>query len=387
MSSERLAEIDAIIGSAIVAGATPGAAIAVGRRGRLVMLRGYGRLDWRDDFALVTDSTLYDLASLTKVIATTTLVMMLVDDGLLDLDAPLSRYLPEWRSDGDRGRVSVRNLLLHDSGLPAYSALYNELRGLDAYVRRIGSLTLQYEPGTATVYSDFGPILLAAIIERVSGRRFEELLEERLTRPLGMRETRFNPVGPPDWVAVLEAAAESDDGAAAAPRAARSLLGRIAPTEIDTAFRRFHLHGRVHDENAYALGGIAGHAGLFSSVRDLARFAQMLLDGGVYDGRRYVQRATVETFTRRQSGASSRALGWDTPTGLSSAGDYFSARSFGHTGFTGTSLWIDPERDLFVVLLTNRVNPTRANQLHVPLRRAVADAVQRAILDAPLHRR
>jgi CubicO group peptidase (beta-lactamase class C family) len=165
------------------------------------------------------------------------------------------------------------------------------------------------------------------------------------------------------------------------------LLARIAPTEVDTLFRKQHMHGRVHDENAFAFGGVAGHAGLFSSARDLARFAQMLLNGGYFGGRRVLSPEIIEQFTRRQSAASSRALGWDTPAEHSSAGDYFSERAFGHTGFTGTSMWLDPERDVFVILLTNRVNPTRENQRHVPLRRALSDAVNQAITDMPLVKR
>jgi CubicO group peptidase (beta-lactamase class C family) len=162
------------------------------------------------------------------------------------------------------------------------------------------------------------------------------------------------------------------------------LRARIAPTEIDTTFRMAHVHGRVHDENAFALGGVAGHAGLFSSARDLAVFAQMLLGGGSYGGQRLIDEKVVREFTRRQSDLSSRALGWDTPSERSSAGDWFTAASFGHTGFTGTSIWMDPERDVFVVLLTNRVDPTRDNQRHIALRRDLADAVQKAITDMPV---
>jgi len=155
-------------------------------------------------------------------------------------------------------------------------------------------------------------------------------------------------------------------------------------TEIDTAYRHMHIHGIVHDENACALGGVAGHAGLFTSARDVAVFCQMLLNGGQYGGVRLIQPTTVARWTARQSSKSSRALGWDTPSDQSSAGRYFSPRSFGHTGFTGTSIWIDPERGIFVVLLTNRVDPTRANMRVEALRRDIADAVQSAILDAPL---
>jgi CubicO group peptidase (beta-lactamase class C family) len=166
-----------------------------------------------------------------------------------------------------------------------------------------------------------------------------------------------------------------------------SLFPRIAPTEVDTLFRRQHMHGRVHDENAFAIGGVSGHAGLFSSARDLARFAQMMLNGGVLDGKRILSAQTIAMFTRRQGEASSRALGWDTPARNSSAGDYFTPSAFGHTGFTGTSMWMDPERDVFIVLLTNRVNPTRENQKHVPLRRAISDAVNLSITDRPAVKR
>jgi CubicO group peptidase (beta-lactamase class C family) len=168
------------------------------------------------------------------------------------------------------------------------------------------------------------------------------------------------------------------------------MLSRIAPTEIDTVFRKQHVHGYVHDENAFALGGVAGHAGLFSSARDLAAFAQMLLNGGFYNGRRILSPDVIDLFRKRQNDYSTRALGWDTPGTCSdavSSGNYFTTNSIGHTGFTGTSIWIDFERDVFVVLLTNRVNPKRENQKQTPLRRAVADAVQQAITDMPVSRR
>jgi CubicO group peptidase (beta-lactamase class C family) len=384
MSSTALQKVDGIIEAALLDGAAPGAAIAVGRRGRLVMLRGYGATDVGAGFNPVTDSTIYDLASLTKVVATTTLAMMLVDEGRLDLDAPVSDYLVEWRAGGSRDRVTARHLLLHNSGLPAYDALYRELRGREAYARRIGTIALQYEPGSRTVYSDFGLILLGLIIERLTGSPLDELFARRIAEPLGLRDTGFDPL-----TRVTNGdAAEPGEAAGPGVFASDALRARIAPTEIDRTDRGTHLHGVVHDENAHALGGVAGHAGLFGSARDLARFAQLLLDGGFLDGSRHIRRATVLEFTRRHGEASSRALGWDTPAGASSsAGDYFSARSFGHTGFTGTSIWVDPERELFVVLLTNRVNPTRENQRHIGLRRAVADAVQHAVIDAPPTRR
>lgn len=385
MDSAALAQVDELVRRAIIGSATPGAALAVGRHGRLVRLAGYGSLDWAPGSAPVTDSTLYDLASLTKVIGTTTAVMILADEGRIDLDVPVARYLPEWHGGGAKARVTVRHLLLHTSGLPAYAPLWRELRGRDAYLRRIGAMALDHPPGTRTVYSDLGIILLGVIIERQSGTTLDQFLADRVFGPLGMRDTGFRPVG--EGELALGGAGQGVGGSGNGP-ATPHPHARIAPTEVDTVFRMRHVHGEVHDENAYALGGVAGHAGLFSSARDLAAFAQMMLDRGSYGGYSLIRPETVDAFTRRQSRASSRALGWDTPSGnRSAAGDYFSSRSFGHTGFTGTSIWIDPERSLFVVLLTNRVNPTRANNQHIALRRDVHDAVQRSIIDMPVERR
>jgi CubicO group peptidase (beta-lactamase class C family)/beta-glucosidase-like glycosyl hydrolase len=378
MDGRALARVDSIIGAALVSGAAAGAALAVGRYGRLVRLRGYGTLDRQRGFPAVTDSTIYDLASVTKVVATTTALMMLYDDGLISLDDPVRHHLPEWRGTPAKESVTIRHLLMHNSGLAAYGPLWRELQGRQQYRRRIAAMNLEYEPGSRTLYSDFGIILLGLIIEQVSGQTLDVFLGERLFRPLGMRDTGFNPLqwpyGPGFFI--------DQDGAHNLP-VPDAVLVRIAPTEVDTLFRKRHLRGEVHDENAFAMGGVAGHAGLFSSARDMAVFAQLMLNRGFLAGRRFIDPATVELFTRRQSEASTRALGWETAAGSSSAGSYFSAASYGHTGFTGTSIWIDPEKELFVVLLTNRVNPTRDNQLHVPLRRDIADAVQRAIVDVP----
>jgi beta-N-acetylhexosaminidase len=367
--------IDHIVRAGILAGAAPGAAVAVGRHGRLVHLRGYGRLG-TDAGETVTDSTIYDLASLTKVIATTTAVMTLFDEGRIDLDAPVRRYLPEWGGSPEKRDVTLRNLLLHDSGLPAWAALARDVRGKHAFLERIAAMPLEYEPGTRTVYSDLGAILLGLIVERVTGTPLDVLAQERIFGPLGMRDTGFNPIW---WLETPILYANGDEEAA-------QLRERIAPSENGESGLRF-AQGNVHDDNAYALGGVAGHAGLFSSARDLAVFAQMILNGGSYGGRHIVDPATVRAFTTRQSSVSSRALGWDTPAPGSSAGEWFSPRSYGHTGFTGTSIWIDPERDVFVILLTNRVNVSRDNQRHVPLRRDLADAVQKAIVDVPVVKR
>ena len=349
------ATLDSVVEAAIAGGAAPGAVVAVGRHGRLVHLRGYGATSDSAGRAPVDGSTIYDMASLTKVVATTTLAMMLEEEGRLPLDQPVAAFLPEL-SDPAKGAITVRMLLTHSGGLEAFAPLYQTLRGPEAYLRAINERPLQYAPGTRVIYSDWDMILVQLVIERITGQPLERLVEERVFRPLGMHDTRF--------------------------RLDPSLLPRVAPTELDRA--RGRIHGEVHDPNAWAMGGVAGHAGLFSTAHDLAVFAQMLLNGGSYAGVRLLSPQTVARWTAPQRAGSSRALGWDTPSERSSAGSHFSPRSFGHTGYTGTSLWIDPERGIFVVLLTNRVYYGSENQLQAPLRRAVADAVQRAVLDAPL---
>lgn len=349
------ATLDSIARAAIADSAAPAIALAVGRHGRLVHLAGYGAVDWAPGAAAVTDSTLFDLASVTKVVATTTASMILEEEGRLDLDRTVASYLPEL-TDTSKQAITVRMLLTHRGGLEAFAPLYRQFRGREQYLEQINLRPLRHPPGTQTIYSDWDLILMQLVIERVTGRPLDEFVRDRIFAPLGMRETGFRPALPRD---------------------------RIAATERDTA-RGGLIWGEVHDPNAWALGGVAGHAGLFGSARDLAVFAQMLLNGGEYGTVRVLRPQTLARWTAPQGPGASRALGWDTPSGESSAGRFFSTRSFGHTGYTGTSVWIDPERGLFVVLLTTRVNPTSANQKQAPLRRAVADAVQSAIVDAPL---
>jgi CubicO group peptidase (beta-lactamase class C family) len=320
-----------------------------------VHLRGYGAIDWAPGSPAVTDSTLFDLASMTKVVATTTAAAMLEEQGRLDLDQRLAWYLPGIR-DTTKQRITIRQVLTHRAGFEAFAPLYREYRGREAYLRQIDARPLAYRTGTRTVYSDWDLVLVGLLVERITGEALDRWSAEHIFAPLGMRDTQFRPDP--------------------------SLRPRIAATEVDRA--RGHIWGEVHDPNAWAMGGVAGHAGLFGSARDLAVFAQMLLNGGEYGGVRLLRPETVARWTTPAFARSSRALGWDTPSRNSSAGRYFGPRSFGHTGYTGTSIWIDPERGLFVILLTNRVNPTSDNQKHVALRRAVADAVQSAILDAPL---
>lgn len=380
MDPAGLAGLDSLLLAALVDSASPGLAIAVGRHGRLVRLRGYGRLDWAADAPPATPASIWDMASVTKVSTTTTAAMILAEAGRLELDAPVASYLPWWSAgDPRKEEVTVRQLLLHRGGLPPFIKFFESVEGREAFQDTIGGLALQYEPGDSTVYSDIGLMTVAFIVEEITGTGLEAFLAQRVWGPLGMQDTGFNP-----------------DPA---------LLPRIAPTEVDDYFRFKHVHGAVHDENAYAMGGVAGHAGLFSSARDLAVFAQALLGGGSVSPCtgdpgtgipcsaprpgpvRIAAPTSVELFTRRHDETASRALGWDTPGAGSSSGDYLSERAFGHTGFTGTSIWVDPELDLFVVLLTSRTNPTRENGKHVPLRRAAHDAVARAVTDHPVVKR
>ena len=366
--------LDSLVAQGLAEGAAPGAGLAVGRHGRLVHLRAYGRIAADAQSPAITDSTRYDMASLTKVVATTTAAMILEDRGLLDIDKPVVHYLPEL-SAPEKSVITVRHLLAHNGGFRSGAPLWREFRGIPAFLKAMNERPLAYTPGDSTVYSDWDLIMTGAIVERLAGQPLDVFLRTNVWEPLGMRDTGFNPL------ALAPMPADSD--CTSVWRADHPMLPQIAVQEMDTVYRRRMIHGLVHDENACALGGVAGHAGLFSSARDLAVFAQMMLNGGEYNGKRIVQQATVTRWTARQ-GRSSRALGWDTPARGSSAGRYFSPRSFGHTGFTGTSMWMDPERGVFVVLLTNRVHPTRANTRHEPLRRAIADEVQRAIIDAPL---
>jgi CubicO group peptidase (beta-lactamase class C family) len=358
----RLASVFQLLEKAAAQGVTPGGVLAVGHGGRLATVHPFGRLRYASDAPPASPDTLYDLASLTKVVATTTAAMMLYERGALPLEARVADYLPELLQGPDaaaKSRITVRHLLTHSSGLPGYLRLFQEVNDRRQLLERIYAAPLEHPPGSHSVYSDLGMILLGEVIERASGQPLDVFLQKNLFEPLGLRSTLFRP--PEAW------------------------RHRIAPTEEDAEGRRGLIHGEVHDGNGWMMGGVAGHAGLFSTAPDLAVFCQLLLNGGVYRHRRFLQRATIDLFTARQpdvTGAS-RALGWDTPTEPSSSGRYFSARAFGHTGFTGTSIWIDPEKRLFVVLLTNRVHPTASNNQIRSLRPAVHDAVVEALGLAP----
>ncbi|HMV32771.1 MAG TPA: serine hydrolase domain-containing protein, partial [Gemmatimonadales bacterium] len=285
----------------------------------------------------------------------TTAAMAAVDRGVLALDAPVARYVPAFHDTA----VTIRHLLTHSSGLPAWRPLYQEAPDRPAALALVDATPLAATPGDSFVYSDLGAILLTQAVEGTLGARIDTLVTRLLTTPLGLHETRYLP--PASW------------------------RRRIAPTENDP-WRGRVLRGEVHDENAARLEGVSGHAGLFSSARDLLRIGDWLLSGlgTVWDsacaGPDLPPGPTLlATFIRRQElpPGSSRALGWDTPSGVSSAGTLMARTSFGHTGFTGTSIWIDPTRRLVVVLLANRVHPTRDNPRFGPVRGQLADQVVR----------
>lgn len=356
MSAERLRAIDRVIQRGVKAGGYPGAAVVVGRRGAAVWEKGFGKLDWVHTSAVSPESTLYDIASLTKVVGTTTAMMVLFDEGKLALDDRVSRYLPAF-SGGWKDSVTLRHLLVHRSGLPAGRDIWRVAYDPQTAREVVLESDLVCKPGDCYIYSDLGADLLGMTVEAISGQPLDVFLNERVFTPLGMTSTMFRP--------------------------ADSLQSRIAPTEV-TPPRGYPLRGEVHDENAYALGGVAGHAGLFSSAKDLAVFAQMMLNRGEWNGVRIVSDSAVEIFTHRAAG--SRALGWDTCDGNGGCGSYLGSRAYGHTGFTGTSLWIDPDREMFVILLTNRVHAARARrpaQVISDVRADLADAAALAVVEGP----
>lgn len=327
--------VDELINNAVAEKIFPGAVLLIWQNGEILHEKSYGSFTFDIDAPEVTTSTIYDLASLTKVVSTTTAVMICVDRKLISLDDKVVLYIPEFGANS-KSNITIRNLLLHNSGLAAWKKFYRRGLNKEEVLSEIYNSGLEYETGTKMVYSDLGIITLGKIIEKVSGLTLDKFSKKEIFDPLEMNSTYFN----------------HDD----------SIRQFCAPTEVDTYWRNKLLQGDVHDETAAMLGGVAGHAGLFSTANDLGKFMSMIMNKGVYNNKRIIKEEIVELFTKKQSTQSSRALGWDTKSDKgSSAGDLFSAGSFGHTGFTGTSIWADPERNLFVVFLTNRVYPSREN--------------------------
>jgi serine-type D-Ala-D-Ala carboxypeptidase len=342
----------AVLTEAIAVQAFPGASAAITHRGNLVLLKALGHFTHDPGSPPTSPDTIFDLASVSKVVATTTMAMIHYERGDLDLETPVVSLVPEFAStDHRRQEVTFRMLLAHSSGLPAYVKLFERARTPEELLMAACRVPLTADPGRRSEYSDIGFIILGEALTRIGEERLDRFCQNQIFGPLGMSRTGFNP-----------------------PANTRSA---IPPTVDDRVFRRRVIQGEVHDENASVLGGVAGHAGVFAPALDVATFAHCMLLGGAP----VLRPETIAQFTRRETTpeGTSRALGWDTPSQPSQSGQYFSPASFGHLGYTGTSLWIDPERQLSVTLLTNRTWPDNRNQAIKRIRPLFHDAVVRCL--------
>jgi uncharacterized protein YbbC (DUF1343 family)/CubicO group peptidase (beta-lactamase class C family) len=371
LSPERLGRMDAVVAASIEKKELPGAVVLVARHGKTVWRKAYGARAVEPQREAMTLDTIFDLASLTKVVATTTSIMILIEAGKIRLSDPVVQFIPEMKGEG-RDAITIEQLMTHVSGFAPDFDLRERWTGYDEAIKHLYREPLRTPPGARFVYSDINYIALGEVVHRVSGMMLDEFARRNIFTPLGMRDTGFNPIP--------------------------SLRARIAPTEKRRGQMNYlgdsgansgaegeqWLRGQVHDPTSFRMGGIAGHAGLFSTANDLAIFCQMLLNGGVYNGVRILSPLTIATMIRpravSETGAA-RGLGWDLATTFSSnKGDLFPLGSFGHTGFTGTSIWIDPATDSFVIFLSNRVHPDGKGDVG-PLRGRVASIVASSITD------
>jgi len=363
-----------ILRDASAAQAFPAAAVAVTHRRQMISLRAFGRYTYEAGSPEATPDTIFDLASVSKVVATATMAALLYERGLLDLEMPLASVVSEFahgaltHDDPRRDEVTLRMLLAHSSGLPAYEKIFLRAESRAALLAAAASVPLAHDPGTHAEYSDIGFILLGLALERLADDSLDHFAQHEIFGPLGLAHTTFTP-----------------------PHAWRN---QIAPTANDRSFRHRLIQGEVQDENASVMGGVAGHAGVFSTAQDLARFASAMMiaspdsseassdgAGDSFNSRPLLRPETLALFTRRESSpeGTSRALGWDTPSQPSQSGRHLSPESYGHLGYTGTSLWIDPTRELSIVLLTNRTWPDCANQVIKEIRPRVHDAIVEAL--------
>ncbi|HET8866501.1 MAG TPA: glycoside hydrolase family 3 N-terminal domain-containing protein [Gracilimonas sp.] len=359
LDHNKLFKIDDIINQAISDSVFPGAVVGIVKDGVLAYNQAYGYQDYAKTEA-VRDTDVYDVASITKIMGTTVSVMKLIDEDKLHLDDRISKFFPEFDTE-EKKDITIRDILLHQTGLPPFRVYVDSLKKRSEIVNAIKNEPLTYEPGSKYVYSDLGMILLAEIVHEITGKSLDVYARNEFYFPMNMYSTFFNPAINSSW-----------------------LVNRIAPTEIDTVFGRGLVKGRVHDERAYFMDGIAGHAGLFSSVIDMAKFSTMLLNNGVYSGQQYLKPQTIKQFTTEQSEHSGRGLGFDRKSeeGFSTAGSLASDDTFGHLGFTGTSLWIDREKNMAVILLTNRTFPHRSYGKTISqIRARVADTAYSAIMN------
>ena len=358
INQDTLNSMDKILKKGIKDSAYAGFVFLGAQNGDVFYFENSGNFRYNKNSSIMEKSTIFDLASLTKVIATTSAAMLLYETGELKLDQKVCEILPDFANNG-KENVTFYHLLTHTSGLPSWNPLFKDTNSPEEMIEKIFNMEQERKEGEKAVYSCLGFITLSKAIEKITGKSLDEYLDEKIFTPLKMNNTFFNPP--------------------------KKIIKRIAPTEFDKE-RNGILQGFVHDENAYYLGGVSGNAGLFSTAEDLAIFCQMMLNDGVYDNVRIFKPKTVKLFTTKQNKIkeSSRCLGWDTPSGHSSSGHYYSENSYGHTGFTGTAIWIDPEKKLFGIFLTNRVHPTRKNRKLYKMRFQVYDKLQQSIIDYPL---
>lgn len=348
--SYDFSKIDSIVQSGISNGFYPCAQLIIGINQDRIFEKSYGRFTYDENSTELKNYHLFDLASVTKVIATATAVMLLYEKGKLNLDDKVIQYIPEFNNNGKSG-ITVRNLLLHNSGLKAWIPFYKYYKTKEEVLSSVYNIELEYTPETKFVYSDLNAILLGVIVERISGKSFDGFCSEEIFGKLGMRETRFNPDEFSKPICV--------------------------PTEYDDYWRNKQLQGEVHDEAAFILGGISGNAGLFSNASDLYVFMRMMINNGKYYNpytrglkeERLFKKETVELFTSKSTGlpyVNTRALGWDTKPEpnkyRTQCGELFSENCYGHTGYTGTSVWCDKDNQLIVIFLTNRICPKRGNE-------------------------
>ena len=340
-------KLDSVIQSGITNKYYPGAQVLIGDKNKVLYEKSYGKFTYDENSPGVKSDNIFDLASVTKVVATTTALMILYDEGKISLDDKVIKYIPEFDNNG-KENITIQNLLLHNSGLKAWIPFYQKCKTKEEALNIIYNVTLEYKRNTRFIYSDLNAILLGLIVEKISGQTLDEFCKDKIFVPLGMFNTCFNPTD-------------------------KSLA---LPTENDTYWRNRQLQGEVHDESASILGGVSGNAGLFSNAKDLYLFMEMMLNDGTYlnvnqKGSQFehlVKDSSVKLFTTKYPGTSylnTRALGWDTKPEATNyriqCGESFSDNSFGHTGYTGTSIWCDRDKDLIVIFLTNRVYPTRSS--------------------------
>ncbi|MEO2184943.1 MAG: serine hydrolase, partial [bacterium] len=332
--------LNQLLDKAVQDNAWPGGVLLASKDGKIFFKEAFGYHTYKKIRETRT-SDIFDLASITKVIVTTSAIMKLYEEGKIQLDDPVVKYLPEFKGKqrnhfDQKSKITIRNLITHTGGLAPFKQFYLMDSSIEGRLDSLYNSDPETKIGEKVVYSDIGLIMLGKLVENVSGVSLDKYVDSLIFQPMGMISTLYNPP--------------------------KEKLHRIVPTEISDQYRIGLIHGEVHDENAHSIGGVAGHAGLFSTARDLARFSQMMLNKGIYGWTRIFKTETVDLFTQRANivEGSSRCLGWDSPDGEASGGEYLSDKSFGHTGYTGTSLWIDPENQITVILLTNAVHPNRS---------------------------